>query len=77
MPLIPEDGAFAHLVAFDPDRTGFVDLTPPPGGPPPNPFRPQREFKGTFSEPGKYVLWCRVNLGGHEVSGPFGIDVIP
>ena len=77
VPIVPEDGAFAHLVAFDPARTGFFDLTPPPGGPPPNPFHPQREFKGTFSEPGKYVLWCRVNLGGREVSGPFGIEVIP
>ena len=72
-------GAFAHLVAFDEERSGFahlhpmeVDLTKPPDG-----LRPELNFKVTIPAPGRYAIWAQVSLGGTEVFAPFWVDVLP
>lgn len=79
VPLEPLMGAFAHLVAFDEARTGFahlhpneVDLTKPPDA-----LHPELTFKVTIPQPGRYVVWGQVNLGGTEVFVPFWIEVRP
>lgn len=79
VPLEPVMGAFAHLVAFDEARSGFahlhpneIDLTQPPDA-----VRPVLTFKITIPQPGRYVIWSQVNLGGHEVFAPFWFEVEP
>jgi hypothetical protein len=77
VPLEPVMDAFAHLVAFDEARSGFahlhpneVDLTRPP-----DPVQPVLTFQVTFPEPGHYVIWSQVSLGGREVFAPFAFEV--
>lgn len=79
VPLEPVMGAFAHLVAFDEARSGFahlhpneIDLTQQPDA-----VRPVLTFKVTIPQPGRYVIWSQVSLGGHEVFAPFWFDVEP
>jgi hypothetical protein len=77
--LQPVMGAFAHLVAFDESRSGFahlhpnqVDLTQAL-----DPLRPELTFKVTIPQPGRYVIWSQVKIGGEEVFAPFWVDVLP
>jgi hypothetical protein len=77
VPLEPVMDAFAHLVAFDEGRSGFahlhpneIDLTQVP-----DPVQPVLTFQVTFPEPGHYVIWSQVNLGGREVFAPFAFEV--
>lgn len=79
VPLQPVMGAFAHLVAFDEDRTGFAHLHPAEVdlAKPPDAVRPVLNFKVTIPRSGRYVIWAQVNLGGTEVFAPFWIDVLP
>ena len=77
VPLQPVMGAFSHLVAFDEARSGFahlhptqVDLTKPPDA-----VHPELNFKVTIPQPGRYVIWAQVNLGGAESFAPFWVDV--
>lgn len=77
VPLEPVMDAFAHLVAFDEARSGFahlhpneIDLTQPPDA-----THPVLTFKVTIPQPGRYVIWSQVSLGGHEVFAPFWFDV--
>ena len=79
VPLRPIMGAFAHLVAFDEERSGFahlhpleVDLTKPPDA-----LKPELNFKVTIPQAGRYVIWGQVNLGGSEMFAPFWVDVVP
>jgi hypothetical protein len=80
VPLEPVMGAFAHLVAFDEDRSGFAHLHPMEADlskPPADPLKPELHFKVTIPQPGRYVIWAQVNLGGNEVFAPFWVDVLP
>jgi hypothetical protein len=79
VPLGPVMGAFAHLVAFDEQRTGFAHLHPKETdlSKPPDSLRPELSFKVTIPKPGRYVIWAQVNLGGTEAFAPFWIDVLP
>jgi hypothetical protein len=79
VPLQPVMGAFAHVVAFDEERTGFAHLHPQETdlGKPPDALRPVLNFKVTIPRPGRYVIWAQVNLGGEEAFAPFWLDVLP
>lgn len=79
VPLEPVMGAFAHLVAFDEARSGFAHLHPNEIdlSKPPDPLRPELTFKLTIPQPGRYVIWGQVNLGGTEIFVPFWIEVLP
>ncbi|MBL9214023.1 MAG: hypothetical protein JNG83_00965 [Opitutaceae bacterium] len=79
VPLQPVMGAFAHLVAFDEERTGFAHLHPNETdlSRPPDSLRPELTFKVTIPQPGRYVIWAQVNLGGVEMFAPFWVDVLP
>jgi hypothetical protein len=79
VPLQPVMGAFAHLVAFDEARSGFAHLHPMETdlSQPPDPLRPELNFKITIPQPGRYVIWAQVNLNGKEVFAPFWVDVLP
>jgi hypothetical protein len=79
VPLQPVMGAFAHLVAFDADRRGFAHLHPNEAGltPPPDASHPRLTFKIMIPQPGPYVIWAQVNLGGREEFVPFSIVVAP
>ncbi|MDP1579953.1 MAG: hypothetical protein Q8M02_06720 [Candidatus Didemnitutus sp.] len=79
VPMQPIMGAFAHLVAFDEARTGFAHLHPEQSdlAQPPEQLRPTLAFKVTIPQPGRYVIWAQVNLGGKEIFAPFWIEVYP
>ncbi|MDQ5977353.1 MAG: hypothetical protein QG602_325 [Verrucomicrobiota bacterium] len=79
VPLRPVMGAFAHLVAFDEARSGFAHLHPMETdlAQPPDSLRPELSFKVTIPQPGRYVIWAQVDLGGMEVFAPFWVDVLP
>jgi hypothetical protein len=77
VPLEPVMDAFAHLVAFDSQRSGFAhihprqtDLTQKP-----DPIRPAFTFRVMIPSPGRYVLWSQVNLAGRETFAPFWFQV--
>lgn len=73
--------AYAHLVAFDRERSGFAHLHPrgqAPGTatmPRPDARRPELWFDLTIPAPGEYVVWAQVNLAGREVYLPFALRV--
>ncbi len=76
--LQPVDGFPARLVAFDRNRTGFVNLRPEPGAAPAS----GREglhltFKVTIPDPGNYVIWSRISDRGTEMDAPFSLEVVP
>jgi hypothetical protein len=77
--LEPIMGAFAHVVAFDSDRSGFAHLHPNQADPlaPPDPMRPSLPFKLTILRAGRYVIWAQVRAVGHEVFVPFWFEVAP
>lgn len=79
VPLQMVMGAFAHLVAFDEQRSGFAHLHPQEADPskPPDSLRPVLHFKVSFPKPDRYVIWAQVNLAGDEAFAPFWIDVLP
>lgn len=80
VPLQPVMGAYAHLVAFDEERSGFAHLHPAEADvsqPPANPLKPELHFKITIPQSGRYVIWAQVNLDGRDVFVPFWVDVLP
>jgi len=80
VPLQPVMGAFAHLVAFDEDRSGFAHLHPMEADlakPPADPLKPELHFKVTIPQSGRYVIWAQVNLAGNDVFVPFWVEVLP
>jgi hypothetical protein len=70
--------AYAHLVAFDRERSGFAHLHPMQVDPTqaPDRVRPTLNFKITIPAAGRYVIWAQVNLAGHETFVPFWFDVV-
>lgn len=79
VPLEPVMDAFAHLVAFDETRSGFAHLHPNEVDleKKPDAMRPELTFKIMIPQPGRYVVWAQVNLGGSERFAPFWFDVAP
>lgn len=79
VPLQPVMGAFAHLVAFDEERTGFAHLHPDQVdlAQPPDPVNPKLSFRITIPRAGRYVIWAQFNLEGKEAFVPFWVDVLP
>jgi hypothetical protein len=79
VPLEPVMDAYAHLVAFDQANVGFAHLHPKEIGLEPfaDPAHPQLTFRITIPNPGVYVIWAQVKLGGQEVFAPFWFDVAP
>ncbi len=79
VPLEPVMGAFAHVVAFDEQRSGFAHLHPQQTdlAQPPDPLKPELKFKVTIPQPGRYVIWAQINLAGTEAFIPFWVDVLP
>lgn len=77
VPMEPVMDAYAHLVAFDEARSGFAHLHPAEADltHAPDPRRPELSFKITIPQPGRYVIWSQVNLGGREIFAPFCIEV--
>ncbi|HEY4300253.1 MAG TPA: hypothetical protein VGM73_05235 [Candidatus Didemnitutus sp.] len=77
--LEPVMDAFAHLVAFDENRSGFAHLHPRQTdlSQKPDALRPQFDFKVTIPTSGRYVIWAQVKIGGQEMFVPFWIDVFP
>lgn len=77
--LRPVMDAFAHVVVFDRDRTGFahmhpqeLDLTVLPDR-----HRPTLTFRIMVPTPGDYVAWAQVNNDGTELYVPFWFEVAP
>ncbi len=79
VPLEPVMGAFAHLVAFDEARSGFAHLHPVEIdlARAPDPVKPALNFKVMIPQPGSYVIWAQLNVGGREEFVPFWFDVEP
>lgn len=79
VPLEPVMGAFAHVVAFDLERSGFAHLHPMAEDPlaPPDAERPTLAFKVTIPKPGRYIFWGQIRMGGMDRFAPFSIDVAP
>jgi hypothetical protein len=77
VPLQPVMGAFAHLVAFDTQRSGFAHIHPNETDITrlPDPANPAFTFRVSIPSPGRYVIWSQVNLGGTESFAPFWFDV--
>jgi hypothetical protein len=77
VPLEPVMGAFAHLVAFDTERSGFAHIHPNETdlSRAPDRQRPAFTFKVTIPSEGRYVIWSQVNLGGVETYAPFWFNV--
>jgi hypothetical protein len=81
--LEPVMGAYAHLVAFDPARSGFAHLHPDGGSPldttvlppRPDPAAAVLRFQALFPRPGDYVLWAQVRLDGRDRFLPFRLSV--
>lgn len=72
-------GAFAHLVAFDEERTGFAHLHPRETDleNPPDARAPDLHFQITIPAAGRYVIWAQIVLDGTETFVPFWFDVTP
>jgi hypothetical protein len=70
-------GAFAHLVAFDTQRSGFAHIHPNPSetANTPDPTNPVFTFRLMIPRPGRYVIWSQVNLSGRETFAPFWFAV--
>ena len=77
--LEPVMGAYAHLVAFDRERSGFAHLHPVQIdlAERPDPVRPTLNFKITIPNSGSYVIWAQAKVGGREVFAPFWFAVAP
>lgn len=76
VPLGEVMGAYAHLVAFDRDRSGFAHLHPrETRAAAPAAAAPRLTFDVTIPESGRYVVWAQVNLAGREIYVPFWFEV--
>jgi hypothetical protein len=75
--LEPVMGAYAHLVGFDEERSGFAHMHPIEDGLDfqPDPISPNLDFIFYVTEPGEYMLWAQVAIGGEEVFAPFLVTV--
>ena len=79
VPLQPVMGAFAHVVAFDEQRSGFAHLHPQQTdlSQPPDLLKPELNFKVLIPQAGRYAIWAQVKLAEEEIFVPFWVDVLP
>lgn len=70
-------GAFAHLVAFDRERTGFAHLHPRETDLSErlDATAPELHFQVTIPQSGLFVIWAQIVLDGTEMFVPFWFDV--
>lgn len=75
--LEPIMGAYAHLVGFDEERSGFAHMHPVEDGLDfqPDPISPHLDFIFYVTEPGEYMIWAQVVIDGDEVFAPFMVTV--
>jgi hypothetical protein len=68
--------AFAHLVAFDDQRSGFAHMHPQEYDitKPPDAVQPTLTFKLQLPRAGRYVIWSQVQIAGREIFAPFWFD---
>ena len=73
----PVMGAYADLVAFDENRSGFAHLHPAEAdlSVKLDALHPTLSFKITIPLPGLYVIWAQVNLDDRETFAPFWFRV--
>jgi hypothetical protein len=69
--------AFAHLVAFDDQRSGFAHMHPQEYDitKPPDAVHPVLTFKLVLPRAGRYVIWSQVQVAGREIFAPFWFNV--
>jgi hypothetical protein len=69
--------AFAHLVAFDDQRSGFAHMHPQEYDitKPPDAVHPVLSFKLQLPRAGRYVIWSQVLIAGREIFAPFWFNV--
>ena len=79
IPLQPVMGAFAHVVAFDEQRSGFAHLHPQQTDltKAPDLLKPELNFKVLIPKAGRYVIWAQVKFSREETFVPFWVDVLP
>lgn len=77
VPLEPVMDAFAHVVVFDRERTGFAHMHPQEIdlNVPPDRHRPTLTFRIVIPTAGVYVAWAQVNHAGTELYVPFWFEV--
>ncbi len=74
--------AYAHLVAFDQNQSGFAHLHPLANASAasvarPDATKPRLHFKITIPTAGVYVIWAQVKIAGIEVFAHFWFEVAP
>lgn len=67
-------GAYAHMVAFDNERSGFAHMHPTVTGKENSP-QPEVGFIFNTSKPGHYRIWAQVKLEDRTVFAPFDLEV--
>jgi len=72
--LKPVMAAYAHLVAFDPERKGFAHLHPLQTDRENDP-QPELRFRFRTDKPGRYRLWAQFDAGHGETFVPFDVWV--
>ncbi|WP_404421308.1 hypothetical protein [Nibricoccus sp. IMCC34717] len=77
--LEPVMDAFAHLVAFDAERTGYAHLHPlaAPDGSKPDALAPRLRFEVTFPRTGRYTIWAQYRESGYDQFRRFELEVLP
>ncbi len=75
--LEPIMGAYAHMVAFDSERSGFAHMHPVREGTgfELDPLAPGLDFIFYADEPGRYAVWAQVQIAGRERFAPFVIEI--
>jgi hypothetical protein len=75
--LQPVMGAYAHMVAFDGQRSGFAHMHPLKEGLDLNLDRKKPELAFVFFAPqrGTYTVWAQVKIDGRELFAPFALQV--
>lgn len=69
-------GAYAHLVAFDPQRLGFAHLHPMnPIVEGQDPKNPDLRFQLELDKPGRYRIWAQIRIGREDVFLPFDLSL--
>lgn len=76
--LEPVMGAYAHLVAFDSERSGFAHMHPVQEGLEVelDETEPKLDFIFYAEEPGAYTVWAQVKIEGEERFAPFVVNVL-
>lgn len=77
--LEPIMGAFAHLVAFNKDRSNIAHVHPMGEEPKSDAAKggPALQFHLNFAEPGYQKLFAQFKIAGKDVFAPFGLEVMP